>query len=99
LALPIRFPVKLESQKIKPPVVRPAVVPEAQRLGLIRCHFQPKLGQPFFQPFLKGFGFMPMLEARHKIIRIANQSAAPLLLRSLYPLKPQVQRVVQIDVG
>ena len=33
-ALSIRLPVKLESQKIKPPVVRPAIVPEAQRLGL-----------------------------------------------------------------
>jgi hypothetical protein len=29
LTLPIRFPVKLESQKIKPPVVRPAIVSEA----------------------------------------------------------------------
>src|SRR5439155_9089917 len=39
-ALPIRFPVKLESQKIKPPVMRPPIVPEAQRLGLVRRHFQ-----------------------------------------------------------
>jgi hypothetical protein len=37
------------------------------RLGLVRRHFQPKLGQPFFEPFLKGFGFVPILTARHEI--------------------------------
>src|SRR6185369_9430242 len=46
-AFSIRFPVKLKSQKVEPPVVLAPVVPEAQRLGFIRCHFQSKLGQPY----------------------------------------------------
>src|SRR3989442_9972902 len=75
-ALPIWFPVKLESQKIKPPIMRPAIVPEAQRFGLVRRYFQPKLGPPLFQPFLKGSGLMPIFKARHKIIRIPNHPAA-----------------------
>jgi hypothetical protein len=41
-AFPVRFPVKLESQKIKPAIVRPAVAAKAQRLGFVRRHLQPK---------------------------------------------------------
>ena len=72
LALPVRFPVKLEPQKVKPPVVGAAIGPEAQRLGLIRRYFQPKFGQPFFQCPLKGLGFMSILKAHYEIIRIAD---------------------------
>src|SRR5450631_2256255 len=87
-ALAVQSPVKLEPQKIKPPVVRPAIDTEAQRFGFIRCDFQSKLGQAFFKVFLESFGFMPMLEARHKIIRIADESAASLLFGLHHPLEP-----------
>ena len=72
-ALPIRFPVELESQKVKPPIVRPTIGPEAQRLGFIRGNFQSKFGQPCFQGLLKGLCLVPIFKARHKIIRIASQ--------------------------
>ena len=42
---------------------------------------------------------MPVFKARHKIVRVADHSAASLLLGSHHPLEPQVQRVVQVDVG
>src|SRR5579872_1288470 len=36
LTLPIWFPVKLKSQKVEPPIMRPAFATKAQRLGFIR---------------------------------------------------------------
>src|SRR6267142_474488 len=41
---------------------------------------------------------MPVFKARHKVIRIADKSAASLLLGSHYALKPQVQDIVQINI-
>ena len=72
-ALAVRFPVELKPKKIKPSIVRASIVAKAQRFGFVRCHFQAKFGQPFFQGLLKGFGFVPIFKAHYKIIRIANE--------------------------
>jgi hypothetical protein len=36
-AFPVRLPVKLESQKVEPPIVGTAVAAESQRFGFVGC--------------------------------------------------------------
>ena len=47
-----------------------------------------KLGAERLWKLLKGDGFVPVFEAHHEIIGIANDSAAPSLLGSHFSFKP-----------
>ena len=98
-SLPIRFPAIFKSQEVKPPIILPAVAAKTNRLGLLRSYFQPLLRQPLRECPLKCRRFVPILEARHKVVRKAEQPALasiPFPHRCLVPL---VQDLVQIHVG
>jgi hypothetical protein len=83
-ALPVGFPVKLKSQKVEPPIVWPAIVAEAQRLGFVRCHFQPEPGQPCLERLIKDLGFMAIFEAtcRSGSVRLGRRFFAPAFARA-----------------
>jgi hypothetical protein len=98
-SLPVRLPAIFKSQKVEPSIMWPAVPAKANHLRLVRGYFQSVLGQPFLQCSLKCRRFVPILEARHKVVRKAEQPAlAPILLPQLL-LEPEVQNIVQIHVG
>ena len=69
------------------------------RLGLLRSYFQPILRQPLRECPLLGRRFVPILEARHQVVRQAEQ---PALASIPFPhpiLEPLVQDIVPIHVG
>src|SRR5437660_4208325 len=55
LSLPIREPVKLESQKGKPTLHTWMKAAKPQDLGLLRRHFQTELSEPFRQRPVEAF--------------------------------------------
>src|SRR5664279_2182575 len=98
-SLPVRFPAIFKSQEVKPPIIRPAVPAKTNRLRLLRGYFQPILRQPLRECPLICRRFVPILEARHKVVRKAEQ---PALASIPFPprfLEPLVQDIVQIHVG
>ena len=98
-SLAVRFPAIFKSQEVKPPIIRPAVPAKTYRLGLLRSYFQPILRQPLRECPLLGRRFVPILEARHQVVRQAEQ---PALASIPFPhpiLEPLVQDIVPIHVG
>jgi len=45
------------------------------------------------------FGLVPVIEAAHKVVRIAVQPALPAIASAHFTLKPEVEHIVQIHVG
>src|SRR6267142_1292608 len=98
-SLTVRLPAIFKSQEIKPAVVWPAIPAKTNHLGFVRGYFQPIGLQPLLECSLKCRRFVSVLEARHKIVREAEQSAVPSVdLLHLVP-EPEVQNVMQIHVG
>src|SRR5690348_15095086 len=89
-SFPVRFPAKLKSQEVKSPVVEPTIAAKTNLLRLLRGHFQPVLCQPLLQCLLECCCFVPIFEARHKIVRKAEQSALASICLLHLLLEPEV---------
>src|SRR5512140_3801238 len=95
----VGFPPKLKPQEVKPLIVGLSVPAKAEQFGLVRGHFQSVEREPLLEGLLKSGGFMPILEADHKVVREAEQPALASI--AFLPLlrKPLVQHIVQVNVG
>ncbi len=73
--------------------------PELDQSCLVRVQFQTELGQAFPKLSPEPLGFRPVLEAHHKIIRVADDNYIALRDFLAPSLHPEVEHVVQVDVS
>ena len=96
--LAVSLPVKLETEKGEPPFAARMESTEAVDAGFLRGHRQTEFVQPFGEHPVKCFRFSLILEGADKVIRVADDVCLSLAAWFHHPLKPQVQRVVEVDV-
>ncbi|HZC01608.1 MAG TPA: hypothetical protein VE844_09665 [Gammaproteobacteria bacterium] len=94
LSLPIREPVKLESQKGKPTLHTRMKAAKPEDLGLFRRHFQTELSEPFRQRSVEAFGIFFETKRTHEIIGIAAHHGLAAYLLLCHFLKPEIERIV-----
>jgi hypothetical protein len=79
--------------------ISPGITPELHASGLVFGQFQPELGETFLQFPEVSQRIASILVAAHEIICIAKKLGYPFTLWLYATFEPQVQRVVQIDIG
>src|ERR1700730_2563688 len=75
------------------------IAPEFNQACLLWVQFQPELPQPFPQLLQKPFCVFPSLEPQHAVVGVAHDNH--LTVRLLLPpcLGPQIQHVMQVEIG
>lgn len=73
--------------------------PKRQALGLFLGEFESEASEAPFHFDAVAFGIRFVLETGHVIIRIADESGRLRAARSRSPLKPEAQRVVEVEVA
>ena len=76
-----------------------AMTSELHRLGLLLGDLEPELGQSLFEQGLERFGLTAARKGAYEVVRIAHELAWPKAAFGHLFLEPQVQRIVQVDVG
>jgi len=96
--LAVGLPIKLEAKKGKPPFAARAEPTEAVNAGLLRGNGQAEFVQPPGKCPVERLRFLSILKTADKVIRIADDVRLSLTVRLHHLFKPQVQRIVQVDV-
>src|SRR5207302_8167132 len=78
-ALTTASPVKLETQKVEAPVVRPSIPAKARHPRFVRCHFQSELLEALLELSNKSLRLVPQSKAVNKVIRVADVIALSLV--------------------
>src|SRR5437867_539620 len=89
----LRFPVATPSPG---PLRVAAELDEPRLVGVQR---QPELREPLAQLGEEPLGLLPMLESHDEVVREAHQHHISVRLLRPPPLDPEIEHVVQIDVG
>src|SRR3990170_3500101 len=92
-------PVELEPQELKPPLVRRRLSIKRDPPRLRHRWLYPKLAQPLWQHPVEPFGIFLIFKCGYEIIRISDQARFTPALLLHHLVEPQVQHVVQVDVG
>ena len=98
-AVPIWCPEKLESQKGEAPLLARVKTAEPAPMGFLWCHLEVEFRQPFGQHAKKPFCVLLQAEGTHPVICIAAQQCFSPTAWFHYFCKPDVQGIVQIDIG
>src|SRR6266404_395789 len=88
--LPALLPAIFKSQEVKPSVVSAPIPAKPQGLRFVQRQFQPEFRQPSLHGLAERFGLVPVIEAAHKVVRIAEQPALPAIASAHFTLKPEV---------
>ena len=60
---------------------------------------QTELAQPSFKVVKELFRILPVLKFNHEVIRVAHDNRVSIrLLRTPFPVKPEVEDVVQVNI-
>ena len=60
---------------------------------------QTELAQPSFKVVKELFRILPVLKSNHEVIRVAHDDRVSVrLLRTPFPVKPEVEDVVQVNI-
>src|SRR4030095_11138888 len=73
--------------------------PEFDETGLLRMELQGKRGETFGERGEKALGILPVLETHDGVIGIAGHDDHPLGVASPPLMHPEVQCIMQIDIG
>ena len=93
------FPAKLEPKKIKPAAPRYIIPTKPQEPSLVRSSLQSEFAQASPKLFHKPLSILLMLKNTDKVIRKADEQRAALTNRLGLFLKPQIQDIMQVEVG
>jgi hypothetical protein len=99
LATAIRPPAKLKAQKVETGAATGVPVTQRNHPRLVHGHLQPTRAEPWPQLVREAVGLRLLLKRGHTIIRVPDQAGLATTAGLDHLLKPQIEGIVQIDVG